>query len=579
MTILQHAVAHEREAFLDGCTPCAMRPEIAVSWRRCSYLDVPVDTMTPRYAPDFDHEAPLVRAARPVLDHVNERLGDLGISFLLTDASARILNRTSSNAHLLDRLDAVSAAEGFVFAEGDVGTNGVGTALELGRTVRVDGHEHYAGDLHEFTCVGVPIRSADRRLHGLLDVTCAADHDNSLVEYIAEQTAQQIEQRLWAQQSGAERALLDRFVAASRRVRHDFFVISERLLISSPRAAQLLDGTEQALVWDQVNRLLRSPDVSEAELELPDGRMVVVHGEPMCDGGDEIGAIVEIREAPRTESGSTGGGRTRTSGLPGLVGADPAWLRACHGIAARARGRVIVVSGEPGVGKTAVAEAVHRHLGGVGSLVVKDAESMTVDGPSAWMASLRSDLVGVPGTVVVRHVDGLSPAALRALTSLLHGVRVKGWCCLATAGTQPLSMTAGHDDQRCAAVVLPPLRNRTNDIPALARSFAAPTRLAPEVVSLLLRTPWPGNTRALRHAIDQALTVARGSEVHVGDLPDDLRARAYRRRMSRFEQAELSAIMDALSEAAGNKKAAASLLGISRSTLYRKLDAAGLDLT
>ncbi|MCX6462213.1 MAG: GAF domain-containing protein [Pseudonocardiales bacterium] len=577
MTILQHAVAHEREAFLEGRAPCTTRPEIAVSWRRCSYLHVPVDTMRPRYAPDFDHEAPLVRAARPVLDHVNERLGDLGISFLLTDASARILDRTSSNTHLLGRLDAVSAAEGFVFAEGEVGTNGVGTALELGRTVRVDGHEHYAEDLHEFTCVGVPIRSVDRRLHGLLDVTCAADHDNVLVEYIAEQTAEQIEQRLWAQQSGAERALLDRFVAASRRVRHDFFVISERLLISSPRAAQLLDGAEQSLVWEQVSRLLRSPDVSEAEVELPDGRMVVMHGESMCDGGDEIGAIVEIREA-RTESGSTGAGLSRPSSLPGLVGTDPAWLRACHAIAARARDRVVVVSGEPGVGKTAVAEAVHRHLGGDGPLLVRDAESMTVDGPSAWMSSLRSVLVGEPGTVVVRHADGVSPAALRTVTSMLHGARAHGWRCLATAGTQPVPMTAGHDDQRCAAVALPPLRNRTNDIPALVRSFAAPRRLAPEVVSLLMRTPWPGNTRDLRSAVDQALTVTRGSEVHLGDLPDELRARAYRRRMSRFEQAELSAIMDALSEAAGNKKAAASLLGISRSTLYRKLEAAGIGL-
>lgn len=576
MTILQHAVAHEREAFLEGRTPCMTRPEIAVSWRRCSYLDVPVDTMRPRYAPDFDHEGPLVRAARPVLDHVNERLGDLGISFLLTDASARILNRTSSNTHLLGRLDAVSAAEGFVFSEGEVGTNGVGTALELGRTVRVDGHEHYAGDLHEFTCVGVPIRGADRRMHGLLDVTCAANRDNSLVVYIAEQTAQQIEQRLSAQHSAAERALLDRFVAASRRGR-DIFVISERLLISSPRTVQLLDGTEQALVWEQVSQMLRTPGPAEAEVELPDGRVVVMHGEPMCDGGDEVGAIVEIREVPCTEP-SSGDGRSGSPFLPGLVGADTAWLRACHRVADHIRDRVVVVSGEPGVGKTAVAEAVHHHLGGNGQLAVHDAESMTVDGPSAWLEALRSDLAGEPGTVVVRHADGLSPVALRSVTALLHGARGQGWLCLATAGTQAPAMAACHANQRCVVVALPPLRNRTEDIPALARFFAGPRRLAPEVISLLMRTRWPGNTTALRSAVDQAVAAARGTVVQVSDLSADLRSGAYRRRMSRFEQAELGAIMDALSEVAGNKKAAALLLGISRSTLYRKLEAAGLDL-
>ena len=61
------------------------------------------------------------------------------------------------------------------------------------------------------------------------------------------------------------------------------------------------------------------------------------------------------------------------------------------------------------------------------------------------------------------------------------------------------------------------------------------------------------------------------------DLPADVRSTAFRRRMSRFEQSETAAILDALSEVGGNKKAAAGLLGISRSTLYRKLEAAGLD--
>lgn len=578
MTILEHAVARDREAFLCGRTPRSVRPEIAVSWRRCSYLDVPVDTMAPRYAPAFDTEAPLIRAAGPVLDHVNERLGDVGISFLLTDTSARILERRCSNAYLLDRLDAVSAAEGFVFAEGDVGTNGVGTALELGRTVRVDGHEHYAGTLHEFTCVGVPIRGVDRRLHGLLDVTCAADHNNSLVEYVAEQTVAQIEQRLWAQQSAGERALLDRFIAASRRGRSNFFLVSERMLISSPRAAQLLDGTEQALVWEHVSRLLHSTDPAAHELELPDGRQVLVHSEALRDGGEEIGAIVEIREVPPTEPGVVGGGRVRTPALPGLAGADPAWLRACHEVVAGLREQIVVVCGEPGVGKTAVAEAAHAHLGGTGPLVVRDAASMTVDGPSCWLDELRSDLAGGPGTVVVRHVDGLSPVALRGVTVMLLDVRARGWRCAATSCTPSLPIPAGQGSLRCTVVGLPPLRNRMDDVPALARFFAGPRRLSPDVVSLLMRTPWPGNTRALLSVVDWARAAARGSEVQVGDLPADLRAGAYRRRMSRFEQAELGAIMDALSEAAGNKKAAAALLGISRSTLYRKLEAAGLDL-
>ncbi|MCF7550809.1 sigma-54-dependent Fis family transcriptional regulator [Pseudonocardia sp. WMMC193] len=577
MTILQHAVARDREAFLAGQLPSTVRPEIAVSWRRCAYLDVRIDAMAPRFAPSFDVDAPLIRAARPVLDHVTERLGDLGISFLLTDANARILDRRSHSSGLLGRLDTVSAAEGFVFAEAEVGTNGVGTALELGRTVRVDGHEHYADSLHQFTCVGVPVRGADRRLQGLLDVTCVADHDNALVEYIAEQTAERIEQRLLAQQNGQERALLDHFVAATRRGRTDFFLVSERVLIASPRTAQLLDGSDQALVWEHVSRLLRGPGSEATEIELANGRAAVVRVEALRDGGEQVGAIVEVREpSPPVASDADMGVPLKP--LPGVVGTDRGWVRACHEVARAAARHVVMVCGEPGVGKAAVAEAVHRDAGDSGPMVVHEATMMSVDGPAAWLDRLSADLDGEPGTVLVRGVDALAPAGMRALALALHGARARGWRAVMTSADPPPAVPEGSDGSRSLVVPLPPLRNRIDDVPALAGFFAAPRRLSPDLVGLLMRSPWPGNVRAMRTAVERACAVARGAEVHVDALPAEVRSGVFRRRMSRFEHAEIAAIMDAMSEVGGNKKAAAALLGISRSTLYRKLEAAGLDL-
>lgn len=575
MAIRERAVERDRERFLsDSSAPRSVRPEIAVSWRRCSFLDVPAERLSPRYAPDIDPDGPLLRAALPVIDHVNERLGDVGISFLLTDPSARIIDRRSSNIQLLDRLDTVSAATGFIFAEDEVGTNGVGTAIELRRPVRVDGHEHYVEELRQFTCIGIPIFGADKRLHGLLDVSCVADHHNTVINFIAEQTAEKIEQRLLAQQSAAERALLDRFLAASRRGRADFFVISDRVLISSPRAARLLDGAEQALVWEHIARLLDRSDAGKAELELPGGRQVLVRTEELRDGSESIGAMVEIREAAVPASSAPDAHARRMSPLPGLIGSDAAWLGACSEVATAAAHDIVAVCGEPGVGKTAVAVAAHEQLGG-GPLVVRDAATMAVDGPSWWLERLRSSMDGPPGSIVVRHLHGLSPAAAGSVMALLRAARLNGWRCFTTFRASAAETPAGLPGEQAVVVELPPLRHRLDDVPALARFFASPRRVAPEVVSLFLRLPWPGNISALQAAIVQA--TSGPAEIRLADVPRDVRAGAFRRRMSRFEHAELSAIMDALAEARGNKKAAAALLGISRSTLYRKLEAAGLE--
>jgi transcriptional regulator of acetoin/glycerol metabolism len=128
--------------------------------------------LSPPYRPEVAPGSPLLRAAAPVLRSLVERLGDLRISFLLTDADARILDQRVSQRALRGLLDARNVVPGFVFAEDVAGTNGLGTAIELRRTTHIDGYGHYATDLVAFTCVGMPITDPIRaRCVGVLDVT------------------------------------------------------------------------------------------------------------------------------------------------------------------------------------------------------------------------------------------------------------------------------------------------------------------------------------------------------------------------------------------------------------------------
>ena len=87
-----------------------------------------------------------------------------------------------------------------------------------------------------------------------------------------------------------------------------------------------------------------------------------------------------------------------------------------------------------------------------------------------------------------------------------------------------------------------------------------------------------GNLRELRSVVMQMLAALPAGTPGLAQVPAEVRRAAPRRRLTRFEQAEVHAILDALTETGGNKKDAARLLGISRSTLYRKLQGAGIDL-
>jgi two-component system, NtrC family, response regulator HydG len=134
-------------------------------------------------------------------------------------------------------------------------------------------------------------------------------------------------------------------------------------------------------------------------------------------------------------------------------------------------------------------------------------------------------------------------------------------------------------------VALPPLRERREDIPALAEHFAARAatklgrdlRLAPETVERLLRYPWPGNVRELENAMERAVILARGRAVTPDDLPPHVAAglnlgpSPTLPRQATLAEAERDLILQTLERFGRNHSAAAEALGIGRTTLWRKL--------
>ena len=161
---------------------------------------------------------------------------------------------------------------------------------------------------------------------------------------------------------------------------------------------------------------------------------------------------------------------------------------------------------------------------------------------------------------------------------------------------------------KVVAVRLPALRDRKEDIPLLADHFLRHfsqtfgknvAGLEADALAVFMRYGWPGNVRELKHAMEHACLLCRGERIAVRDLPSELidfslssRARPLAERPpeaagdaphltrgARPRDLARDEVLDALSRAGGNKAKAARLLGMSRRTLYRKLEDLDIDAT
>ena len=138
-------------------------------------------------------------------------------------------------------------------------------------------------------------------------------------------------------------------------------------------------------------------------------------------------------------------------------------------------------------------------------------------------------------------------------------------------------------------VEIPPLRRRPEDLPwlaerllaeAVARFGPGPRHLAPAALAALADHDWPGNVRELRNRIERAAALADGPEIAPADLFPEQRLAPEPGSQpllgAALEGATRAAIADALQRAGGNRAEAARLLGISRTTLWKRMRELGL---
>ncbi|MFO7802871.1 MAG: sigma-54 dependent transcriptional regulator [Desulfovermiculus sp.] len=145
-------------------------------------------------------------------------------------------------------------------------------------------------------------------------------------------------------------------------------------------------------------------------------------------------------------------------------------------------------------------------------------------------------------------------------------------------------------------IPVPPLQERNEDIPVLAQHFlnlyAERNKkkikgFTPQAMDRLIKHPWPGNVRELENAVERSVILSPGEYISEQDLPANIGQPPQAKANSEpdtstegddsLDDLEKTAVSRALAKAGGNKSEAARLLGITRRTLYNKLEKYGLD--
>jgi transcriptional regulator of acetoin/glycerol metabolism len=566
-----------------------VRSEIVASWRRCEASGVDPDRLVVPFFPELEPQTnKLFLAAEPVLQRFAERLADTHSSIVLADRQARVLGRWSGDRRLDQNLERASVARGFSVAEPVAGTNGLGTALEEGRPAIVHGSEHFVEPLMSFTCIGSPIRHPiTHHIEGGINIACRYRDTNSLVLPMVMEMASAIEEALYRQASNRERALFDSFLRHVRTSALPVVSMSEQVMMANAAAARLLDGSDQVVLWEQAYQAIARRSERSITVVLADDRVVTARCSPIHVGGRNIGVLIEFDPAASPPAGARGRTTAPADVTSDLVGVSRAWHELVGLVRRAAPSQLpVLFVGEPGAGKASLARHAHQLSTSDGAFRIHDAAMVSVDGAEVWLRGLR-DQLNQTGTVFIRHLAMLDATVADAVSGLVDSRPDGTPRLMASALThaakeprlQPLI------DRFVVRIAVPPLRERPDDVKALATEFSRrltkhqpPPRIAPEALQALLRLDWPGNVRQLQSVIARLMATGRCGDVQLADLPEDVRRQTARRRLTRLEQVELEQILVVLRQANGNKVDAAKALGISRATLYRKIKAFGIEL-
>ncbi len=623
-------------------------PLVAISWQRCG------PRLNPRGVPQWAYLSPEVLplalskhsafrlVARPLMEDIYQFIEGTGVLLVLID------NTTCALELLGDPLTGQQTGHlglrpGAFLDESRIGTTAFSIALLDSSPAQVVGPEHLLECFHALTSVAAPIFDPEGRPVGAVGLIEPLSRYSPQALGIVVAAAKAIENQLQAER------LIEEANAKASELNATLDTMSEGLLAwtaqgtimhLNEQGGALLGLTPRAVKGRPLSEYLTLPEslaraASRGE-ELSDvGVSFIIRGAPReflvslriirQPDAEPATFIVTLRPIAQVHQLVTRlvGAQARLT-LDDVVGHGPAARRVRRQALAAANAKgCVLLSGEPGTSKNALARAIHnsgRRASGpflalncraiprelvLGEFLGFEAGAFNTS-PSTGQPSKFELADG--GTLYLDEVEVLPLEVQSALARVIESGEVirLGGTRIIPVDVRVIASTEVDLESRVAentfrpnlfyrlsafVIQLPPLRERPEDIPLLIErllerlslQFGRPLSIDKVAQTALCNYPWPGNITELESALERGALHCEGKTIELEHLPESIRqrrakvpSRAMTEPVRTLAETEQQAILAAGRATHGNLGQTAQLLGIGRTTLWRKMKEQGI---
>ncbi|WP_176581061.1 sigma-54-dependent Fis family transcriptional regulator [Bacillus thuringiensis] len=583
---------------------------ISESWHRCKQANVNPHMnkgqkiLSSNFFQDQKKKSEIfLDIAIPQIQNMRKTIDELQMMALLIDPDGYVLS-LSGNKQTLKRAKHINFIEGVKWTEAAVGTNAIGTALEIEEAIMISGTEHYSVVSHSWSCAAAPIHNDDGKLIGVLDFSCPIEFSHPYMLGMVTSIARAIERECSIRVHQNELHLIHRFLDVIDSDEQVVICNHRDVIVSASKSVR-----ERINNWSRMKLEELMHHGLETKLEIP-----VYSNERM------IGKCMYLKE---NEQMNTYSALTFIKGItfPGVTGTSRAFQHTLEEIKlVSPTDASVYVCGETGVGKEYVARAIHENS------PRKDGPFIAVNCGSLPKELIESELFGYAegaftgarrqgykgkfeqangGTLFLDEIGEVPPEMQVALLRVLQERTITP---IGSSKEVPVNIriiTATHKDLlrlveegkfrqdlyyrlHVYPLYVPSLIERKEDIPYFIQHFCEQKNwnvvFPKSICNQFLQHTWPGNIRELVNALERIYILSQGREIcekqvalliqtMMGNQQQlELQVENKTEHTLNFrEKIQRDSMIEALQKTNGNVSLAAKLLDVPRSTFYKRM--------